>query len=287
MGIKEILEFVKVEHTLFSLPFVLIGAIIAVNLDTSNLAVLDIIWILIAAIGARGLAMTLNRIIDRDVDAANPRTADRHLPSGAMTLGTAWALAVVFLGMLLAGAWQLNMVALQMAWLPVVVFVIYPYLKRVTWLCHFWLGGCLALAPAGAWLGIVGDDLGWAAITELHWYPEVFLISMGVIFWIAAFDLNYSLMDVDNDRAAGIHSFPVRFGEENTGPTSIKFTIAWLFCFAIADPTDNILYFISVILMALINIQVIDQRDSLVDFQKTFFRTSVLTGWVILAGLVI
>ncbi|MCH2349060.1 MAG: putative 4-hydroxybenzoate polyprenyltransferase, partial [Candidatus Poseidoniales archaeon] len=260
MGFREILEFVKIEHMLFSLPFVLIGALIAVDGEPSDLAVLDIVWILIAAVGARGLAMTLNRIIDKDVDAANPRTADRHLPSGAMSLRTAWALAVVFLAMLLAGAWQLNMVALQMAWLPVLAFVIYPYLKRGTWLCHFWLGGCLALAPAGAWLGIVGDDLGWAAITGFHWYPRVLLISMGVIFWIAAYDLNYSLMDVDSDRAAGIHSFPVRFGVEKTGPTAIKLTIAWLFCFAMADPTGGIFFFISVLLMAIINIHVIDQR---------------------------
>ena len=150
MGFREILEFVKIEHMLFSLPFVLIGALIAVDAEPSDLAVLDIMWILIAAVGARGLAMTLNRIIDKDVDAANPRTADRHLPSGAMSLRTAWALAVVFLAMLLVGAWQLNTVALQMAWLPVLAFVIYPYLKRGTWLCHFWLGGCLALAPAVA-----------------------------------------------------------------------------------------------------------------------------------------
>ena len=94
-------------------------------------------------------------------------------------------------------------------------------------------------------------------------------------------------MDVDSDRAAGIHSFPVRFGVEKTGPTSIKLTIAWLFCFAMADPTGGIFFFISVILMALININVIDQRDSLPDFQTTFFRTSVLTGWVLLAGMVI
>lgn len=287
MGFREILEFVKIEHMLFSLPFVLIGALIAVDGEPSDLAVLDIVWILIAAVGARGLAMTLNRIIDKDVDAANPRTADRHLPSGAMSLRTAWVLAVVFLAMLLAGAWQLNMVALQMAWLPVLAFVIYPYLKRKTWLCHFWLGGCLALAPAGAWLGIVGDDLGWAAITGFHWYPRLLLISLGVIFWIAAFDLNYSLMDVDSDRAAGIHSFPVRFGVEKTGPTAIKLTIVWLFCFAMADPTGGIFFFNSVILMAIINIHVIDQRESLADFQSTFFRTSVVTGWVLLAGMVI
>ena len=123
MGTKEILEFVKIEHTLFSLPFVLIGYILAHNQFVDNLPptefswlTLDLIWILLAAVGARGLAMALNRIIDREIDAANPRTSGRHLVSGKLTLSTAWILSAIFLGMLLFGAWQLNEVALMMAW---------------------------------------------------------------------------------------------------------------------------------------------------------------------------
>ena len=162
MGTKEILEFVKIEHTLFSLPFVLIGYILAYNQffyvsDSSNLEWIrmDLLWILVAAVGARGLAMALNRIIDRDIDAANPRTSGRHLVSGSMSMNSAWKLSAIFLGMLLIGAWQLNEVALMMAWLPVLAFVIYPYTKRYTWLCHLWLGLCLGLAPAGAWLQLL------------------------------------------------------------------------------------------------------------------------------------
>ena len=157
MGTKEILEFVKIEHTLFSLPFVLIGYILAYNqffYDPSSSDLewirMDLLWILVAAVGARGFAMALNRIIDRDIDAANPRTSGRHLVSGSMSMNTAWKLSAIFLGMLLIGAWQLNEVALMMAWLPVLAFVIYPYTKRYTWLCHLWLGLCLGLAPAGA-----------------------------------------------------------------------------------------------------------------------------------------
>ena len=119
MGIRDILEFVKVEHTLFSLPFVLIGYVLAHNQFVHELSSpmfgIDLLWILIAAVGARGLAMALNRIIDRDIDAANPRTENRHLVSGAMSMGTAWSLSVIFLGMLLFGAWQFNEVALMMA----------------------------------------------------------------------------------------------------------------------------------------------------------------------------
>ena len=139
----------------------------------------DIVWILIAAVGARGLAMTLNRIIDRDIDAQNPRTESRHLVSGSMSMRTAWNLALAFLIVLLFSAWQLNEVALMMAWLPVLAFVIYPYTKRYTWGCHLWLGLCLGLAPAGAWLALSADVHQWGAILDSHWYPTIFFISLG------------------------------------------------------------------------------------------------------------
>lgn len=282
MGLKELLEFVKIEHTLFSLPFVFIGAWVAGAPTT-----IQLVWILVAAIGARGLAMALNRIIDRDIDSMNPRTSERHLASGAMGLNTAWTLCAVFLAMLLIGAWQLNTVALAMSWLPVLFFVIYPYTKRITWACHLWLGLCLGLAPAGAWLGIVGSDLGWAAITEYHWYPTIFWICLGVMFWIAAFDLNYALMDVDSDRQQGIQSFPARFGGHHTLRTSVQFTLLWFACFAIADPIDGVTFLGAALLMSLINIGVILRQKSIADFQKTFFYTSVVTGWVLLGGLMV
>jgi len=285
MGVKEILEFVKVEHTLFSLPFVLIGFLLA-DFEYSTQPE-DLLWILIAAVGARGLAMALNRIIDRDIDAANPRTASRHLASGSMSMKTAYRLSTVFLIMLLFSAWQLNEVALMMAWLPVLVFVIYPYMKRITWLCHFWLGLCLGLAPAGAWVAVAADVHGWAAITDLHWYPGIFFISLGVMFWIAAFDLNYARMDVENDRANGIHSFPARFGEEATTRTSIQFTLLWFACFAIADPIHEIWFLAAAGLMALANIAVILARERFADFQTTLFRVSMLTGWVLLLALMV
>jgi len=280
MGVKEILDFVKLEHTLFSLPFVFIGAWIA-----GNPTVLQLTWILIAAVGARGLAMSLNRIIDRDVDAENPRTSERHLVEGTMSLNTAWGLCAIFLTMLIFGAWKLNEVALAMSWLPVLAFIVYPYTKRVTWACHLWLGLCLALAPAGAWLGIVGGELGWAAITELHWYPSIFWISLGVAFWIAAFDLNYALMDIESDRQQGIQSFPARFGRQHTLRTSVQLTLLWFACFAISNPVDEITFLGAALLMCVINAGVIIAQNRLADFQKTFYYTSVVTGWVLLGGL--
>ena len=293
MGAKEILEFVKVEHTLFSLPFVLIGYIHAHNQfidqlpsDSSWMSV-DIVWILIAAVGARSLAMTLNRIIDRDIDAQNPRTESRHLVSGSMSMRTAWNLALAFLIVLLFSAWQLNEVALMMAWLPVLAFVIYPYTKRYTWVCHLWLGLCLGLAPAGAWLALSADVHRWGAILDSHWYPTIFFISLGVALWITAFDINYARMDVESDRKQGIHSFPARFSEQATTRTSVQLTLLWFACFAIADPMDEIYFLAAAGIMAIANIAVIITRERLADFQTTLFRVSMLTGWVLLAAIII
>ena len=292
MGLKEILEFVKVEHTLFSLPFVLIGYIHSHNQfidelpgDSSWISI-DIVWILIAAVGARGLAMTLNRIIDRDIDAQNPRTESRHLVSGSMSMRTAWNLGLAFLIMLLFSAWQLNEVALMMAWLPVLAFVVYPYTKRYTWGCHLWLGLCLGLAPAGAWLALSADVHQWDAILDSHWYPTIFFISLGVALWITAFDINYARMDVESDRRQRMHSFPARFSEQATTRTSVQLTLLWFACFAIADPMDEIYFLAAAGIMAIANIAVIIARERLADFQTTLFRVSMLTGWVLLAAII-
>ncbi|MDP6661569.1 MAG: 4-hydroxybenzoate octaprenyltransferase [Candidatus Thalassarchaeaceae archaeon] len=308
MGIEDILEFVRVEHTLFSLPFVLIGYVLADNeFGTESM---DLVWIIVAAIGARGLAMALNRIVDRDIDAENPRTAARHLPSGTMSVQTAWILAGAFLGVLLFAAWRLNEVALKMAWLPVLAFVIYPYTKRVSWICHFWIGMCLALAPAGAWVAIAADTHGWASITGMLdgqtaflWFPEVFFISLGVALWIAAFDINYALMDEDVDREQGIRSFPAIHGHVATMRLSVALTIGWLACFLLTGLHDftgtrsfrSTLWVPSVVLMALVNIFVMtkgaqsatESDEEMGGYQKALFRASMLTGWVLLSSLMI
>jgi len=301
MDYKQILTFIKIEHTLFSLPFVLIGYLIAYDQFANQLPTtdfgwfrIDLFWILIAAIGARGLAMALNRIIDREIDANNPRTEQRHLASGTMSLQTAWTLAAVFLFMLLIGAGALNKVALMMAWLPVTAFVIYPYTKRFTWGCHFWLGLCLGLAPAGAWVAIAADVHGWAAITgqlsagtDYLWLPTILPISLGVTLWIAAFDINYARMDVQSDIENQIHSFPAKFGDTATTRTTVQLTLLWFACFAISDPISSIWFLGASALMAVLNIYVVLARERLKNFQNTLFQTSMLTGWVLLAALAI
>ena len=299
MGISEILEFVKVEHTLFSLPFVLIGFVLADQQFGSDR--LDMFWIILAAVGARGLAMALNRIVDREIDADNPRTASRHLPSGAMSIGSAWILASVFLSMLLFSAWRLNEVALKMAWLPVLAFAIYPYTKRFSWICHFWIGLCLALAPAGAWVAIAADDHGWAAITgslggesEFLWFPEIFLISLGVALWITTFDINYALMDMEVDRRQGIHSFPAKYGEAATMKLSVFLTIGWMVSFIMTEIGDREIWVPTVILASMINIYIVTNlatratisSGEMENYQRSLFRGSMITGWALLGSLV-
>ena len=285
------MEFVKIEHTLFSLPFVLIGYMIALNQFNIDPG-FDLFWILLAAIGARGLAMALNRIIDREIDAHNPRTMNRHLVTGTMRIQTAWILAGVFMLTLVISAGMLNRVALMLSWLPVTVFVIYPYLKRYTWLCHFWLGLCLGLAPAGAWVAVAGDIHGWASITgdfqnqsQWLWAPTIFPICLGVAFWISAFDINYARMDTEHDRMHGIRSFPATFSENAVTRTSIQLTLIWFACFAISDPVSNAIFLIASGLMAIANIFIILRRERSADFQTTLFRVSMATGWVLLAAL--
>ena len=297
MNFKQIASFVKIEHTLFSLPFVLIGYLIAYDQFQSELSDtgygwlrIDLLWILLAAVAARGLAMTLNRIIDQDIDAANPRTAERHLANGTMSLSTAWRLAALFLVMLLFGAGMLNTVALMMSWLPVLTFVIYPYMKRFTWLCHLWLGLCLGLAPAGAWVAIAADVHGFEAIIGTSdgflWYPTIFFISLGVVLWIAAFDLNYARMDVESDRKHGINSFPARFSKKATTRTSIQLTLLWFACFALANPIEEVWFLIGALIMALANAYVMLKNESLEKFQDILFKVSVSTGWVLILPFV-
>jgi 4-hydroxybenzoate polyprenyltransferase len=180
----------------------------------------------------------------------------------------------------------------MMAWLPVLVFVIYPYTKRYTWLCHLWLGLCLGLAPAGAWVAVAADVHGWAAITGLDggdflWFPTIFFISLGVALWITAFDINYARMDVESDRENGINSFPARFSDQITTRTSIQLTLLWFACFAISDPMSEIWFLGAAGLMSIANVVVILMRNRLDDFQTTLFRVSMLTGWVLLIATIL
>jgi 4-hydroxybenzoate polyprenyltransferase len=192
-------RLVKFEHTIFALPFAYVGAFLAVGGVPSAH---DLIWITVAMIGARSLAMALNRLIDARIDAANPRTSGRELPSGALSGLAVIVFCLVSLAVYLFAVWQLNPFVRPLSPIPVAAFVVYPYLKRFTWLCHFWLGAIDGLAPVGAWAAIKGD---------LPW--QAWALGAGVATWVTGFDLFYALFDVDVDREQGLHSWATRFGE--------------------------------------------------------------------------
>jgi len=192
-------SLVKVEHTLFALPFAYVGALLAVD---GVPRARDLLWITAAMVGARSLAMGLNRLIDAGLDAANPRTAGRELPSGLLRSWQVGLFCIGSLGLFLLAAFMLDPLVRWLWPIPVLAFVVYPYLKRFTWLCHAWLGAVDGLAPLGAWVAIRGD---------LPW--QAWALGGAVAVWVAGFDLFYSLLDVEVDRRLRLHSWATRFGE--------------------------------------------------------------------------
>jgi 4-hydroxybenzoate polyprenyltransferase len=192
-------SLVKLEHTVFALPFAYVGMLLALG---EAPAAADWLWVTLAMVGARTLAMGLNRLIDAEIDARNPRTASRELPAGTLSRAQVLALCAGALVLFLVAIFQLDPLVRWLWPVPVVFFVVYPYLKRVTWLCHLWLGASLGLSPVGAWAAVTG---------ELPW--QAWALGGAVALWVAGFDFFYSLFDLAHDREQGLHSWATRFGE--------------------------------------------------------------------------
>lgn len=194
-------SLVKIEHTLFALPFAYVGALLARRSADVLPSWREMLWITLAMVGARSLAMGINRLVDREIDARNPRTADRELPSGRLSSPQVAVFCLASLVALVLAAFQLAP-AVHYLWpIPVLAFVVYPYLKRVTWFCHLWLGATIGLAPLGAWLAVGGPVV-----------AAPFALWVAVACWVAGFDLFYSLFDLEIDRVQGLHSIAARFG---------------------------------------------------------------------------
>jgi 4-hydroxybenzoate polyprenyltransferase len=193
-------SLVKIEHTVFALPFAYVGAFLAVDAVPSAS---ELLWITLAMVGARSLAMALNRLIDAELDARNPRTAARELPAGRLTRAQVLAFCAASLVLFLLAVWQLDPLVRWLWPIPVLAFVVYPYLKRFTWLGHLWLGAVDGLAPVGGWVALTG---------ELPW--EAWALGAAVACWVAGFDLFYALLDLDVDRRERLHSWATRWGVE-------------------------------------------------------------------------
>jgi 4-hydroxybenzoate polyprenyltransferase len=192
-------RLVKFEHTVFALPFAYVGAFLAVGgVPTAH----DLLWITVAMVGARSLAMGLNRLIDAGLDARNPRTARRELPAALLSPLQVGLFCAASLAVFLVAVFQLDPLVHWLWPIPVAGFVIYPYLKRWTWWCHLWLGAVDGLAPIGAWAAITGT---------IPW--EAWALGGAVALWVAGFDCFYSLLDLEIDRAQGLQSIATRFGE--------------------------------------------------------------------------
>ncbi len=189
---------VKFAHTVFALPFALAGAFLA-RMAFPSWATIG--WIVLAMVGARSLAMALNRLIDARIDAANPRTASREIPSGRLSRSQVAGFSVASFAVLIVAVSQLPRLTWYLWPIPVALFVVYPYVKRVSWACHLVLGVSIGIAPIGGWVAVTGDVA-----------PAAFVLWVAVAAWVAGFDMLYALLDLEFDTEAGVHSVPVRFG---------------------------------------------------------------------------
>jgi len=196
--LSTMLEMIKFEHTLFALPFAFLGMILAAEGWPSWRTVL---WIVVAMVGARSAAMGFNRLADRKIDAANPRTAGRALPAGQVSPVAVAVFVLASAALLVVAAWELNPLAFWLSPLALAILFLYSYTKRFTWAAHLVLGLSLAGAPLGAWIAVRGSVA-----------PAPFVLAGVVLLWVAGFDVLYALQDLEFDRRTGLYSIPARFG---------------------------------------------------------------------------
>ncbi len=198
---QEVAEALKLEHTIFALPFAYVGLWVA---SRGNPLWSTVGWVTLAMVGGRTAGMALNRLIDLPLDRLNPRTRNWPVPAGRVKPTLLAGLAAGAIGLFLFSAAQLNSLCFLLSPLALLSLVLYPYLKRFTWACHFGLGAVLGSAPAAGWLAVTGA-----------WDPAILPLSVGVLFWAAGFDILYALLDLDFDRGHGVYSIPQRFGLKN------------------------------------------------------------------------
>ncbi len=199
--LRTVLEMIKFEHSVFALPFALVAALLAARATGVLPSWSQIAWIVVAMVGARSAAMTMNRIADIEYDRRNPRTANRALVTGRLSVRFAWAFTIVASAVLVIAAWQLNRLALELSPVALAILFFYSYTKRFTSLSHLVLGFCLGVSPAAAWIAIRGS---------LDW--RILILCVAVTLWVGGFDVLYACQDIDFDRSAGLYSIPKALG---------------------------------------------------------------------------
>lgn len=232
---------VMFSHTIFSLSFALISMLLAGN---GKLNFNTIFWIIVAFLGARTGANALNRVIDAEIDARNPRTATRQIPQGLMNKKEILIFVLICFGIMVFAAWKLNTICLILSPIALFLMIIYSYTKRFTWMCHLVLGITSAAAPVGAWLAVTG---------KITFLPLV--MGAANTLWVAGFDIIYGAQDYDFDTKNGIHSIPARFGVKNALLISRAFHVIALTCLVIIGLLSNelgTLYYIGLFIIAVL-----------------------------------
>lgn len=224
-----LLEMIKFEHTVFALPFAFMGAFLAAR-GVPGAAVFG--WIILAMVGARTCAMGFNRIVDRKFDALNPRTASRALPAETVRLSEAWIMVIVAGFLFFFACYNLNQLTLILSPFALALTLFYSLTKRFTWFCHVVLGVALAFSPLGGWVAVSGS---------LENYP--FVLSAGVLFWVAGFDTVYACLDADFDAKIGLFSLPARFGRKNAFRIAVLFHVAAFGLFVLTGIHSGLNYF--------------------------------------------
>jgi len=265
--LRKYLSFVKIEHTLFSLPLIYSGVLLGTRGAIPTVQIL--LLVLAAATGARTIAFALNRVIDRHIDARNPRTSMRDLPSGRMSVSEAiWVLIAG--GLLYFGsAWMLSEFCFVLSPIPLAVFIIYPTMKRYTRLAHFGVGLGLAMGPLGGW---------FAVSPSLQNLTIPILLSVFTLFWVAGFDIIYSTLDEEFDRKENLYSFPARFGREKALQYSALFH-AVAFVLLVVLFFYSILSLLALPLLLLTGILLYLEQRKASDVELAFFRINAVAGF--------
>lgn len=268
---RKYFSFVKIEHTLFSLPLIFSGMLLASHGELPAPGLL--LLVLAAATGARTVAFALNRIIDRRIDARNPRTASRDLPSGRMTLQEAVGVMSAGLGLYFGAAYFISPFCLMMSPIPLVIFLVYPTMKRYTPLAHFGVGLGLAMGPLGGW---------FAVAPSLDNLLTPGLLSLFTLFWVAGFDIIYATLDEDFDRKASLYSFPSRFGRERALRYS-GYLHAAAFAVLVVLFVQSVLSLLALPLLVLTGLLLYMEQKKADDVELAFFKINAVAGFSVLA----